>query len=128
MLQAQNKEPVRGNSTRKFNELNVREKLFSSCKTASVGRILARARAHVCTFTYTCSQIASLFTNKLPKLAGRRPEVLTGSSQMNAVRVTYFESRQIDFLSSYGLTYLLQREYRRNRRERLNWMRRMDKV
>lgn len=47
--------------------------------------------------------------NKLPKLAGRRPEVLTGSSQMNATRVTYFESRQIDFLSSYGLTYLLQR-------------------
>ena len=98
MLPAENKEPAGGNSTGKFNELNVREKLFSSCKTASVGRILARTY----TFTYTRSQIVSLFTNKLPKLAGRRPEVLTGSSQMNAARVTYFESRQIDFLSSHG--------------------------
>ena len=47
MLLAENKEPAGGNSTSKFNELNVREKLFSSCKTASVGRILARARARM---------------------------------------------------------------------------------
>lgn len=52
--------------------------------------------------------------NKLAKLVGRRPEVLTGSRQMSLVRVTYFESRQIDFLSSLAETWhtLTPRDFR----------------
>lgn len=43
--------------------------------------------------------------NKLAKLVARRPEVLTGSRQMSLARVTYFESRQIDFLSGLAETW-----------------------